>query len=114
MIGKNTGAEVFSIHITPDSLQGPPVDSRTDKFTFSYKCGFYSPYVQNQTLTFPATEATGNYELKIFAEDSRLVYRQMYDSSGLATVNAPLAPGVYFVAVSKGGVPLCTQKLAVQ
>jgi hypothetical protein len=100
-------------HLAPDSLHNDPVDERTESFTFSYTCGFYNPYVQNQTLTFPASEVTGDYELKIFGEDGRLVFQQRYDSSGLATVSAPLVSGLYIVSVSRGGVPLCTQKLVV-
>jgi hypothetical protein len=99
--------------LAPDSLHIDPVDSRTDTFTFSYTCGFYNPYVQNQTLTFPASDVTGDYDLKIFGEDGRLVFRQRYDSNGLATVSAPLLPGLYIVSVSRGGIPLCTQKLVV-
>lgn len=99
--------------LAPDSLHIDPVDSRTDTFTFSYTCGFYNPYIQNQTLTFPASDVAGDYDLKIFGEDGRLVFRQRYDNNGLATVSAPLLPGLYIVSVSKGGVPLCTQKLIV-
>ncbi|HAD12103.1 MAG TPA: hypothetical protein DCF33_06655, partial [Saprospirales bacterium] len=76
-------------------------------------CGFFNPYIQNQTLTFPASDVAGDYDLKIFGEDGRLVFRQRYDNNGLATVTAPLLPGLYIVSVSKGGVPLCTQKLIV-
>ncbi len=100
-------------HLAPDSLGLDPAKDRSETFTFSYSCGLYNPYVQNQTLTFPASEVTGDYELKIFGEDSRLVFQQRYNSSGLATVSAPLVPGLYLVSVSKGGVPLCTQKLVV-
>ncbi len=117
-LGKGSNwSEVFFaeawFHLNPDSLHLDPAKDRTDSFTFRYTCGFYNPYTQNQTLNFPATDATGDYELKIFGEDSRLVFQKRYDSSGLATVSAPLVPGLYFVSVSRGGVPLCTQKLVV-
>ncbi len=98
-------------HLAPDSLKMDPAKDRSETFTFSYTCGLYNPYVQNQTLSFPATEATGDYELKIFGEEGRLVFQQRYNSNGLATVSAHLMPGVYIVSVSRGGVPLCTQKL---
>lgn len=113
----STWSEIFFaegwFHLVSDSLNDTPPKDRSDSFTFSYTCGLYNPYVQNQTLTFPASGATGDYELKIFGEDSRLVFQQRYDSNGLGTVSAPLVPGLYLVSVSRGGVPLCTQKLVV-
>lgn len=93
----------------PDS-----VADRSDTFTFSYTCGLNNPYVQNQTLAFPTSDATGDYELRILSEDGRLVFQQHYDSSGLGTVSAPLPPGFYIVSVHRGSVPLCTQKLIVR
>jgi len=96
--------------------QKPGLDSlkeRGQAFTFSYSCGLPNPYVRNMTLTFPQSEATGNYELKIISEEGRMVYRKRYDDSGTGFVDAPLQPGFYMVTVSRGSTPLCTQKLIV-
>jgi|GEM_PF-4049704 len=92
----------------PDSLK-----ERGGQFTFSYSCGLPNPYVRNMTLTFPPSDATGNYELKIMSEEGRLVYRQRYDDSGIGFVDAPLQPGFYMVTVSRGNTPICSQKLIV-
>lgn len=90
------------------------LEERSSQFTFSYTCGLVNPYVENQAINFPATSAPGGYELKIFTEEGRLVYSQQYDDSGLGQVSATLTPGFYVVTVSKGGSPLCTQKLVVR
>jgi hypothetical protein len=100
-----------------EKAEKPAIDSvedRSGKFTFTYQCGFSNPYVMNQTVYFPSTEAKGDFELKILSEEGRLVYQQRYDSSGVGKVSVPLPPGLYVVAVSRGGQPLCTQKLIVQ
>ena len=97
-------------------MQKPALDSlqeREGQFTFSYSCGLPNPYVRNMTLTFPPSDATGNYELKILSEEGRLVYRQKYDDSGTGFIDAPLQPGFYLVTVSRGNTPVCTQKLIV-
>jgi hypothetical protein len=102
-------------HLPPDGFSSDSLsDDRNDSFSFSYNCGMSNPYVQHQTLSFPSTNAEGNYELKIFGEDGRLVFQQQYEVDGLATVSAPLIPGLYIVSVKKGGMPLCTQKLIVK
>lgn len=96
--------------------QKPNLDSlkeRGGQFVFSYSCGLPNPYVHNMTLTFPPSDAIGNYELKILSEESRMVYRQRYDDSGIGFVDAPLQPGFYIVTVSRGNTPVCTQKLIV-
>lgn len=100
-------------HLAPDSLNGSTPKDRTEPFTYSNKCGFYNPYIQNQTVTFPAADVVGDYDLRIFGEDGRLVFQQRYDQSGQATVSASLLPSVYIVSVRKGGVQLCAQKLIV-
>lgn len=86
---------------------------RNTRFTFSYACGLPNPYIRNMTLNFPSSEATGNYELKFFSEEGRMVYHKRYDDSGTGFVDAPLQPGFYMVTVSRGNIPLCTQKLIV-
>lgn len=89
--------------------------SKTGNFTFAYSCGLPNPYVATRTLAFPVREdLTGNYELKIVSEEGRLIFRRSYDGSGTGYVDTPLAPGFYLVTVSKGGTPVCSQKLVVQ
>ncbi|GAB4494714.1 MAG: hypothetical protein OHK0019_21860 [Saprospiraceae bacterium] len=101
----------FSIEQQKTELDS--LKERGEQFTFSYFCGLPNPYVRNMTLTFPQSDVTGNYELKIISEEGRIVYRQRYDDSGTGFVDAPLQPGFYMVTVSKGNTPLCTQKLIV-
>jgi len=89
--------------------------SNSEKFTFAYSCGLPNPYVATRTLSFPAREdLTGNYDLRIVSEEGRMIYRRTYDGSGTGYVDVPLAPGFYLVTVSKGGIPVCSQKLVVQ
>jgi hypothetical protein len=96
----------------PDSLAARSVE---DRFTFSYVCGLPNPYVANQTVFFPENkELGGRFELKIFSDDGRLVFQKHWDNSGTCVVDALLTPGFYIVSVSKGGTPLCVQKLMVQ
>lgn len=90
------------------------LSSRSDSISFSINCGFSNPYIPNQTVSFPTSEIQGDYELRILSEEGRMVYYQIYDTTGIGTVTTPLPPGLYFVSVSKGGKPLCTQKLVVQ
>lgn len=89
-------------------------ENRSNQFSFAYSCGLPNPYIRNVTLTFPESDAQGEYELKIVNEEGRLVYRRQYGDSGGGFVDAALQPGFYLVSVSRGGVPLCTQKLIVQ
>ncbi len=102
------------LRILPSDLQQDSVEDRSRKFTIVYSCDLPNPYVRNKTFVFPANEATGNYELKIFSAEGRMVYQRKYDDSGMGYVDAPLQPGVYLASVSRGGTPLCTQKLIVQ
>lgn len=102
------------LRILPSGLEQDSVEDRSRKFTILYSCELPNPYVRNRTLVFPANEATGDYELQIFSAEGRMVYRKKYDESGIGYVDAPLQPGVYMASVSRGGTPLCTQKLIVQ
>ena len=111
-------SEVFFTEAWFSRIPTPPgpdsVGDRSGKFTFFYTCNLSNPYVQNQTMVFPENDATGDYELSIFSEEGRLVYKQRYDNSGLGMVTAPLAPGFYIVSVKRGNTPLCNQKLIVK
>ncbi len=99
------------LHINPDSLPQP----REGQFRFSYICGMPSPYIANETVTFPErAEFPGRYELRLMSSDGRLVYHKIYDESGVGTVDAVLNPGFYIAFVSKGGMPVCSQKMVVQ
>lgn len=102
------------LRVLPSLIQQDSVEDRSQKFTILYSCELPNPYVRNKTFLFPANEATGDYELKIFSADGRTVYRKKYDDSGMGYVDAPLQPGLYMASVSRGGTMLCTQKLIVQ
>lgn len=102
------------LRILPSNLQEDSVEDRSRKFTIVYSCDLPNPYVRNRTFVFPANDATGDYALEIFSAEGRMVYRKRYDDSGVGYVDAPLQPGVYMASVSRGGTPLCTQKLIVQ
>lgn len=90
-------------------------DRSSDHFRFSYACGLPNPYVATRTLTFPLRDdLSGNYELRIVSEEGRLIFQRRYDDSGMGYVDTPLPSGFYLVTVSKGGTPVCSQKLVVE
>jgi hypothetical protein len=102
------------LRLNPDELQKDTIEIRANQLKFSYICGMPNPYIANQTVEFPVnTDVKGEYALRILSSDGRVMYSEQFTETGLGFVDAVLPPGFYIAFVTKGDMPICSQKLIV-